>query len=264
MAHQLQYKDSDSRYVARLPVGFIVACIVAFSAGVFATIYFIRSMGDEMGMPGGWKMSMMWMRMPGQTWFLSSLSFLIMWLAMMVAMMMPSALPMFLKTRRRGRSLCYMAFGYFAIWLIAGLGVYVFGAAFNNATMYSSLLSHVVPLLSGVALIAAGAVQFTHWKLTHLLRCRSPFGCAISCPQHETSFRLGCKQGLACCACCATLMTIQLILGIMNPLAMVAIAIVITSEKLVSRPQVTARIAGITIIIAGIAMTIHWAALNYT
>jgi len=49
-----------------------------------------------MEMPGGWTMSMMWMRMPGQTWFASALSFQFMWLAMMVTMMMPSALPMFL------------------------------------------------------------------------------------------------------------------------------------------------------------------------
>ncbi len=45
-----------------------------------------------MEMPGGWTMSMMWMRMPGQTWFASALSFLFMWLAMMVALMLPSAL----------------------------------------------------------------------------------------------------------------------------------------------------------------------------
>ena len=75
-----------------------------------------------------------------------------------------------------------------------------------------------VPLLAGASLIAAGAIQFTRWKMTHLLRCRSPFGCAVSCPQHETSFRLGCKQGAVCCICCAAPMTIQLALGIMNPL----------------------------------------------
>ena len=58
--------------------------------------------------------------MPGQTWFASAISFLFMWLAMM----MPSALPMFLKTRRQRASLCYMASGYFAIWLAAGVEIY--------------------------------------------------------------------------------------------------------------------------------------------
>ena len=47
--------------------------------------------------------------------------------------------------------------------------------------------SRVVPMLSGAALIGAGAFQFTRWKLTGLLRCRSPFGCITSCPEREAS-----------------------------------------------------------------------------
>jgi len=38
--------------------------MVVFIAGVATTAYFCRSMGDEMRMPGGWNMSMMWMQMP--------------------------------------------------------------------------------------------------------------------------------------------------------------------------------------------------------
>src|SRR6266545_7456633 len=80
--------DHTSRQSAVFPF----ACGVAFVASVTATVYFCRSMCCEMEMPGGWTMSMMWMRMPGQTWFASALSFLFMWLAMMVALMLPSAL----------------------------------------------------------------------------------------------------------------------------------------------------------------------------
>jgi predicted metal-binding membrane protein len=203
MSHQLQHKNSAGSNEAAMSAEFISVCVLAFVAGVSATAYFCRSMCGEMKMPGGWSMSMMWMRMPGQTWFGSVLSFLLMWLAMMVAMMMPSALPMFLKTRRQWSSLCYIASGYFAIWLIAGVGIYAVGVAFATATMRWEFFSRAVPLLSGASLIAAGAFPFTSWKMTHLLHCRSPFGCASSCPQHETSFRLGCKQGAACCFCCA-------------------------------------------------------------
>jgi hypothetical protein len=42
-----------------------------------------------MPMPGGWTMSMAWMRMPGQTWPGAAASFLGMWVVMMVAMMLP-------------------------------------------------------------------------------------------------------------------------------------------------------------------------------
>jgi predicted metal-binding membrane protein len=231
---------------------FIAVCVLAFVAGVSATVYFSRWMCCEVEMPGGWTMSMMWMRMRGQTWFASALSFLLMWLAMMVAMMLPSALPTFLKTRRRWTSLCCMAFGYFAIWAAAGVGIYAFGVAFAAVAMRSELVSRAVPLLLSTLLIAAGTIQFTRWKMTHLMRCRSPFGCAISCPQHETGFRLGCKQGAACCVCCVAPMTIQLALGAMNPLVMIAVATVIAAEKLLPRPAIVARFVGISAIIAGV------------
>jgi len=256
MANQPQHKNLTGRDEGTLQVKFISICVVAFVAGLSATAYFCRSMSGEMEMPGGWTMSMMWMRMPGQTWLTWMLSFLLMWLAMMVAMMMPSALPMFLHTRRQLASLCYMLFGYFAIWLLAGVGIYVLGVTFAMFTMRSELLSRAVPLLSGASLIAAGLIQFTRWKMTHLLHCRSSFGCAISYPQHETGFRLGCQQALACCACCAGLMTIELVLGIMNPLVMIVVAIVIAAEKLLPRPEITARLVGIAAIFAGAIMMI--------
>jgi len=43
-------------------------------------VYFCRSMCCEMEMPGHWTMSMMWMRMRGQTWGGIGVSFLLMWL----------------------------------------------------------------------------------------------------------------------------------------------------------------------------------------
>lgn len=214
-------------------------------------------MSGEMEMPGGWTMSMMWMRMDGQTWLASAITFLLMWLAMMVAMMLPSALPMFLKARRQWASLCYMASGYFLIWLAAGVGIYVLGVAFMTAAMQSEWLSRAIPWFSAASLVAAGAIQFTRWKMTRLLRCRSSSGCAIACSQQEASLWLGCRQGAACCVCCAAPMTILLVVGIMDPLAMIVVAIVIAAEKLLPRPEITARLVGFGAILAGIVMILR-------
>src|SRR5206468_3754008 len=123
------------------PAGFIAFCAFAFVTGVSATVYFCRSMCCEMEMPGGWRMSMMWLPVAGRSRFESALSFLLMWLAMMVAMMLPSALPTFLKTRRPPASLCWMASGYFAMWIVAGVGIYMVGAAFAAILMRSELFS---------------------------------------------------------------------------------------------------------------------------
>ena len=48
-------------------------------------------------------------------------------------------------------------------------------------------------------------------------------------------------------------MTIQLALGIMNPLVMIVVAMVIAAEKLLRRPAVIARLVGIAAIIMGVA-----------
>src|SRR5215468_5715959 len=232
---------------------FIAACVLAFVASVSATIYFCRSVCCEMEMPGGWRMSMMWMRMPGQSWAASVASFQLMWLAMMVAMMLPSALPTFLKQKRAAASLPVMATGYFAVWVAAGVGIYALGVAFAATAMRWEVLGRAVPFLSGAALIAAGAFQFTRWKMTGLLRCRSPFGCASVCPERETDFQLGCKQGAACCVCCAGPTMILVMLGMMNPLVILGVTVVIAAEKLLPRPESVARLVGIAAIVAGVA-----------
>src|SRR5262249_30134326 len=73
-----------------------------FAASAAATILWCTSMSamGEMPMPGGWTMSMAWMRMPGQTWLGAAASFLGMWVVMMVAMMLPSLAPMLWRYRQ--------------------------------------------------------------------------------------------------------------------------------------------------------------------
>ena len=251
--------------------GFIAACAGVFIASVAVTVYFCHSMNCDMKMPGCWTMSMMWMPMPRQTWAASAASFLLMWLAMMLAMMLPSALPMFLNTRRAlgengtagtFASLLLMAAGYFTIWLAAGAAIYLLGIEFASSAMRWTSFSRVVPVLTGVLLVAVGSVQFTRWKMSCLLRCRSPLGCAATCLECEKNFLLGCKQGAACCACCAAPMMIQLSLGVMNPLLMFGIAAVIAVEKLLPRPVITVRLVGIAAFAVGIMQIWHGGILN--
>src|ERR1700674_3905070 len=73
-----------------------------FAASAAVTIVWCASMSamGEMPMPGGWTMSMAWMPMCGPTWPGAAASFFGMWVVMMVAMMLPSLVPMLWRYRQ--------------------------------------------------------------------------------------------------------------------------------------------------------------------
>ena len=81
---------------------FLGVSALLFAASTAVTILWCASMSamGGMPMPGGWTMSMAWMRMPGQTWPGAAASFLGMWVVMMVAMMLPSLVPMLWRYRQ--------------------------------------------------------------------------------------------------------------------------------------------------------------------
>src|SRR5215813_13409329 len=111
---------------------FFCVSALLFAASAAVTVVWCSSMSamGEMPMPGGWTMSMAWMRMPGQTWPVTAASFLGMWIVMMVAMMLPSLVPMLRRYRqavgrtgatRLGRQTALVGLGYFFVWTLFGL-----------------------------------------------------------------------------------------------------------------------------------------------
>jgi predicted metal-binding membrane protein len=80
---------------------FLGVSALLFAASAAVSIVWCAPMSSMGGMPmpGGWTMSMAWMRMPGQTWLGAAASFLGMWVVMMVAMMLPSLVPVLWRYR---------------------------------------------------------------------------------------------------------------------------------------------------------------------
>lgn len=237
-------------------------CAAVFAASLLLTLYFLRSMRGGMDMPGGWNMSMMWMLMPGQTWLAAMLLFLAMWESMMVAMMLPSAMPMILLYRRAAAfrseprlGLCtlLLAGGYFLVWLAAGAGTWAAGMGLGALAMHWPVLSRAVPAMGGAALIVGGAWQLTAWKTACLRHCRDPIA-FLAGHLHggwRGALMLGLHHGAFCAACCWALMLVQLVLGIMNVAAMVAVAIVIAAEKMWPRGELVARGVGAALVAYG-------------
>ena len=237
-----------------------------FAASAALTIAWSASMSamGGMPMPGGWTMSMAWMRMPGQTWTGAAASFLGMWVVMMVAMMLPSLLPMLWRYRqavgRRGRThlgllTALVAAGYFCVWTVFGMAAFPLGSALAAAEMQLPALASAVPVATGAVVLIAGVFQFTAWKAAHLARCREAPGRGRTLPGDAgTAWRHGVRLGLHCSYCCAGLMAVLLVIGVMDIRAMAVVAAAITVERLVPASERAARAIGALLVGVGLIL----------
>ncbi|WPU91560.1 DUF2182 domain-containing protein [Mucilaginibacter sabulilitoris] len=252
-AHHLEKKSR---------IAFIIISSLIFLASVAATIYFTSSMSGGMDMPGGWKMSMMWMPMPGQGWASSAITFLLMWESMMIAMMLPSAVPMLLRHGRtqnheRQLSACLsmlqLASGYFFVWLLIGILVAGVGMALGQLMMESSAFSKTIPLLSGLALVLAGIIQLSPWKMRGLRQCRV----MTARLKNQSKWHIGLNEGISCAICCSGPMLILLVIGVMNIFVMVLVTVIIALEKLLPKPGLVISASGFAAIGFGLVTTVN-------
>jgi len=223
-------------------------------------------------MPGGWTMSMAWMRMPDQSWAGAAASFLGMWIAMMVAMMLPSLLPMLRRYRtavggpaepRLGRLTALVGGGYFFVWTLLGVAAFPLGVALAEAEMRQPALSRAVPVAVGVVVLLAGLLQLTRWKARHLTCCRDMPGRGHPLPAGTgTAWRHGVRLGIHCAYCCAGLMTILLVVGIMDLRAMAVVTAAITVERLAPAGERVARATGAVVVAAGLLLIARAAGLG--
>jgi predicted metal-binding membrane protein len=235
-----------------------------FAASVAATIGWYASMSDmdEMPMPGGWTMSMAWMRMPGQTWPGAAAAFLGMWVVMMVAMMLPSLVPMLWRYReavrrpgeaRLGWLTALVGAGYFFVWTAFGTAAFPLGVALAAIEMEEPALARAVPIAAGVVVLIAGVLQLTAWKTRHLACCREAPGPGRALPADAaTAWRHGLRLGLHCSQCCLGLIAILLVIGVMDLRAMAVVAAAITVERLAPAGERVARATGAVAVGAGV------------
>ena len=240
----------------------ISALLFATSAAV--TVAWCASMSamGGMPMPGGWTMSMAWMRMPGQSWAGAAASFLGMWIVMMAAMMLPSLAPMLRRYRqavgradetRLDRLTALVGFGYFLVWTVFGMAAFPLGVALAAVAMQQPALARDVPLAVGAVILFAGCLQFTAWKLRHLACCREApgRGRALSADA-GTAWLHGLRLGLHCSQCCAGLMAVLMVIGVMDLRVMAVVGVAIAVERLAPAGDWVARATGAVTIGAGL------------
>ena len=243
---------------------FFGASALLFAASVAGTIAWCASMSAMGGvpMPGDWQMSTAWMPMCGEGWTGVATSFLGMWTVMMVAMMLPSLVPMLRRYRqavgrtgetRLGRLTALVGVGYFFVWTVFGTAAFPLGVALAAIEMEEPALARAVPSAVGAVVLIAGSLQFTAWKARHLACCREAPGRGRTLPADAgTAWRHGLRLGLHCSQCCAGLMVILLVIGVMDLRAMAVVAAAIAVERLAPAGERVARAIGAIVVGAGL------------
>ncbi len=201
---------------------------------------------------------------------------LVMWCAMALAMMLPTAGPMVVTyaeiadtAARKGQyavSPLVIASGYTAVWLGFAVAVTVLQWVLKQAALLDPAMATTSGLFSGVVFVGAGLYQFSALKHACVTQCQRPFPFFFANWTTSISgvWRLGVRQGLFCLGCCWAMMLVMFAVGLMNVLWMAGLGVVMTLEK-VSTTTRFSRIIGVVFVGIGVALIVssvaaHWPA----
>lgn len=165
--------------------------------------------------------------------------FLLIWLVMMAAMMLPSVAPTIAlystMTRKRSPTApLVFASGYLLTWAIIGLLAFGVAEAGRRLLGDAGSWDRGGRWVAGGILVAAAAYQLTPMKTVCLRHCRSPLGFLLGHWRDGASgaVRMGMTHGAWCLGCCWALMAALFALGIMSIAWMALVSALITAEKL--------------------------------
>ncbi len=153
------------------------------------------------------------------------------WVAMMVAMMLPGAIPAVMRRARGGdrlRALPLFAGSYLGVWALVGLAVYVVYRPHGTA-------------VAGAVTIAAGVYELTPLKRRCRRRCREDVGSGVG-------------FGLSCVGSSIGLMAVLVALGAMSIVWMSAVAVLAAAQKLL--PPQPSRDRALAVALVGFGLLI--------
>ncbi|MFE8070476.1 DUF2182 domain-containing protein [Marinobacteraceae bacterium S3BR75-40.1] len=191
----------------------------------------------------------------------------LMWGIMMIAMMVPSAVPMILLYRRvalgnrqAGATLGMTLFvgGYLLTWMAFSLLATTLQWLLEQWALLSPMMRSRSLLFSGLVLLFAGIYQWSSLKQACLRHCRGSF-MFISHhwrPGLLGAFRMGLVHGSYCIGCCGALMALLFVGGVMDLTVIALLAIVVLLEKVLPGGEWLARILGVLAFAAGLILII--------
>jgi predicted metal-binding membrane protein len=260
----------------RLIAGF---CVIALAGlGWFYAALLLVGMGGSFEGFGGSVVQALCRPLANLPWGANGITIIVlMWGAMTLAMMLPSAAPMIMTyagiadtAARKNESIVspvVLLGGYTAIWFAFAIVAALAQILLTKAALLDSGMGSASGLFSGAIFIGAGFYQFSALKHSCLTHCQQPFPFFLA--NWATSpagvFRLGLTQGVYCLGCCWAMMLLMFAVGVMNVIWMAGLGMLMTIEKMLAGSRFTHAI-GVVLITIGVCTVVaafagHWPAL---
>jgi predicted metal-binding membrane protein len=182
---------------------------------------------------------------------------------MMVAMMLPTAVPMILafhsaQSAKRHPDVAFdstWAFvaAYLLVWAFSGIAAYA--GVLAAAALRPALGPATADEIGGLILMVAGIYQLTPVKQRCLSECRTPM---IMTSWHDGTagtYRMGLLHGVYCLGCC-WLLFVALFPLRMTIQAMVAVTLIILCEKTLPRPEFVSYGAAAFLVLCGLLIAV--------
>jgi predicted metal-binding membrane protein len=185
------------------------------------------------------------------------------WVLMIVAMMLPSSIPLvmtfgLLVRRRRwpGALVGLLLAGYLAVWAGFGLGAWLLDRGIHAAVDALPWLAAHPQLILATTLLAAGLWQFSPLRDRCLDECRSPLGFVMNrwrgVSERREAFTMGIAHGAFCVGCCWSLMLVMFGVGLANVTAMLLLGGLTAIEKNVPAGRRLTHPLGLILILAAV------------
>jgi predicted metal-binding membrane protein len=251
------------------PKALAAFCVIALAGlGWLYTAILFAGMGGSFESFGVSVVQALCQPLANPSWSASGIAIIaLMWGAMTLAMMLPSAAPMIMTyagiaetAARKNENIVSpfaLAAGYAAVWLIFAVLAALIQAVLTRTALLDTTMKSASGLFSGAIFIGAGLYQFSTLKHSCLTRCQQPFPFFFANWATTTSgvFRLGVRQGVYCLGCCWAMMLVMFAVGVMNVVWMAGLGMVMTIEKLLTGRRFTYAI-GVTLIAIGVCIVL--------
>jgi predicted metal-binding membrane protein len=194
-----------------------------------------------------------------------SLLFIVGWIIMMIAMMLPTDLTFFLRYHsltisNKLRTLVLSIIGYLGVWTLFGVLTYLGDFTLHQIVSETIWIQNNIWIIPVTILIIAGLYELSPVKTNYLSRTTAKIAESeqlFCCRKNVWSFRTGFQEGLSCLGCCWALMLVTFGLGIGNISLMLLFSTVMIAQKNLATGSQIAKLSGIVLLTLGIIIALN-------